>query len=149
MTPPMTVEELLVRESIRDALARYNSNGDRMKIEGFIGVFTDDAVYEVGDKVVVGRDGIRAWLTARRDLPADAPRVKFVRHNLTTSLIDVTGPASATVRTYYFVNTDIGPDHCGYYVDAFRPVEGRWLICHRKVRMDWASPASVFVRQGA
>jgi hypothetical protein len=145
----MTLEELLVRESIRDTLARYNSNGDRMKIEDFIGVFTDDAVYELGDKVVEGRDAIRAWLTARRDLPADAPRVKFVRHNLTTSVIDVTGRDSATARTYYFVNTDIGPDHCGYYVDRFRPVGDRWLICHRKVRSDWASPDSVFVRQGA
>jgi hypothetical protein len=142
----MTIEELIARESIRDTLAAYNMAGDRMKVEEFVGVFTPDAIYESSGFHLVGHDAIRGWLTGR-SATADGPRVKFVRHNITTCKIDLLGPEEATARTYYSVNTDIGPDHCGYYVDRLRPVDGRWLIAHRKVRMDWVNPASVFVGQ--
>jgi hypothetical protein len=143
----MTIEELLARESIRDTLAQYNMAGDRFQVENFVGVFTEDAIFEAGDTRMQGREAIRAWLTGAKRAPGDVPRVKFVRHNLTTCLIKVTGPQTAEARTYYVVFTDIGPDHCGYYVDQFRSVDGRWLISHRKVRQDWQSPDSIFARQ--
>ncbi len=40
--------------------------------------------------------------------------------------------------------TDIGPDHSGTYNDLFRKVGGQWLIAHRKIRVDWRSPDSLF-----
>ena len=69
---------------------------------------------------------------------------QFVRHNLTTCKIDLTGPDTAKVRTYWMVITDIGPDHSGVYVDDFRNEDGQWLIAHRQVRSDWFSPDSHF-----
>lgn len=147
----MTVDELIARESIRDTLAAYNVAGDRMRIDDFVAVFTSDAVYESDVFHLSGHDAIREWIV---DLAAkkDGPKVRFVRHNLTTCKITISGPEDADARTYYQAWTDIGPDHCGYYLDRFRKTDGRWLIAHRTVRLDWQAPASVFVNghsQGA
>jgi hypothetical protein len=82
--------------------------------------------------------------TAPPQPTAQSPRATFVRHHLSTCLIDLTGPDTAKARTYWTAYTDIGPDHCGHYIDTFRKVGDRWLIAHRKVRLDWRSPASLF-----
>jgi hypothetical protein len=144
----MTMEELLAREGIRHTLASYNMAGDRARTDEFVAVFAEDAIFESDGFHLEGRQAIREWKSGFNKPDPGAPqarRAKFVRHNITTCLIEVTGPETATARTYYTVLTDIGPDHCGYYVDAFRKVGDRWLISHRKVRMDWRSPESVFV----
>jgi len=153
----MTFEELLARESIRKTMASYTMAGDRLRVEEFVAVFTEDAILE-SDGVpesdtfrYVGRDEIRQWFTrwnAPNELsqkPAQtAPRATFVRHHLSTSQIEITGAQSAKARTYWVAYTDIGPDHCGYYIDQFRKVGEEWLIAHRKVRLDWRSPMSLF-----
>jgi hypothetical protein len=92
-----------------------------------------------------GRDAILDWQRRWRGVDAgNARRASFVRHHLTTCKIDLTGPDTATVRTYWAVWTDIGPDHAGHYLDGFRQVAGEWLIAHRRVREDWVSPDSLF-----
>jgi len=149
----MTVEELLAREDIRHTLASYNIAGDRLRVDDFIAVFTEDAILEsegVPEKDAfrnVGREEIRAWMTRWGRGSQDASPVhqsRFIRHHLSTSHIAFTGPDTATVRTYWVAYTDIGPDHCGYYLDAFRKVGDRWLIAHRKVRLDWSAPGSLY-----
>jgi hypothetical protein len=149
----MTSDELLAREGIRHAMATYTMAGDRLRVEDFIAVFTDDAILE-SDGVpeqdafrYEGRDQIRQWLARWSKPSADAaskPQATFVRHHLSTSLIELTGADSARARTYWTAYTDIGPDHCGYYLDTFRRSGDRWLIAHRKVRLDWRSPQSLF-----
>jgi hypothetical protein len=93
-----------------------------------------------------GREAIRAWIS--RWLSADgaqtAHQATFIRHHLSTSQIDLEGPDAAKARTYWTAYTDIGPDHCGYYIDVLRKTGERWLIAHRKVRLDWRSPQSLF-----
>jgi hypothetical protein len=152
----MTLEELLARESIRKTMANYTLAGDRLRVDEFVSVFTDDAILE-SDGVpeadafrYVGRTEIRNWLTRWR-APDEAThrsehavRATFIRHHLSTSQIEINGADSAKARTYWVAYTDIGPDHCGYYIDQFRKVGGEWLIAHRKVRLDWRSPASLF-----
>ena len=56
-----------------------------------------------------------------------------------------TGPDTARARTYWAAWTDIGPDHCGYYLDEFRKVGEEWLIAHRRVRLDWESKESLYM----
>ena len=68
-----------------------------------------------------------------------------MRHHLSTCKIDLTGPDTATARTYWVAWTDIGPDHNGYYLDDFRKVGDEWLIARRRVRRDWDAPGSLFV----
>jgi ketosteroid isomerase-like protein len=142
----MTVDELIARESIRHTLATYNTAGDSLRVDEFIAVFTDDAILESGSFRNEGRQAIHNWMT-RWSPPTDAAtkarKATFVRHHLTTSKIEFTGPTTAKGRTYFAVYTDIGPDHCGYYTDVFRKSGERWLIAHRKVRIDWVSPDSL------
>jgi hypothetical protein len=149
----MTLDELLARESIRQAMANYTMAGDRLRIDDFVAVFTEDGVLE-SDSVAKadtfhykGRQAMRAWF-GRWSRPADGAQkthqASFVRHHLSTSQIELTGVDSAKARTYWVAYTDIGPDHGGYYLDTFRCVDGQWLIAHRKVRMDWRSPQSLF-----
>jgi len=150
----MNLEELLAREGIRHTMARYNTAGDRLRVAAFTAVFTEDGVLEsegVGEADQFryeGREAISAWLTRWTDAPpdTDAPsrRATFIRHHLSTCDIEFTGPDTATARTYWTAYTDIGPDHCGCYVDAFRRVGGDWLIAHRRVRLDWRSADSLF-----
>lgn len=153
----MNVDDLLAREAIRDTLAKYNTSGDRSRTEDYANCFTVDGIIESADRkggsglYFEGRAAILAWQNEWKNTPkgsSDTPnvqrRAEFVRHNLTTCKIDLTGPDTADVRTYWVVFTDAGPDHCGVYVDKFRKEDGQWLIAHRKVRTDWFSPDSRF-----
>jgi len=149
----VNVGELIDRECIRQTMARYTMAGDRLRVEEFIAVFTEDAVLESDgvpeqDRFCYrGRQEIREWLTrwTRSDgEPQPEPRATFIRHHLATSLIEFTAPDAARARTYWVAYTDIGPDHCGHYLDTFLRTGDDWLIAHRRVRLDWRSPASLF-----
>jgi hypothetical protein len=150
----MNIEEALARECIRDTMARYNMAGDRARVDEMAEVFTEDGVLETSAYTHKGREAIRGWMTNWRKstagaapaaTPAAAPKTaNFVRHNITTSQIDFTGPDTAKARTYFVVFTQIGPDHSGYYVDEFRKVGDRWLISHRRAMMDWRDEKSTF-----
>jgi hypothetical protein len=149
----MTLDELLARESIRKTMASYTLAGDRLRAEDFMAVFTADAILE-SDSVpesdafrYQGREAMRGWILRWRATAAgaqQAAQASFVRHHLSTSHIEITGADSAKARTYWVAYTDVGPDHCGHYIDVFRRVDDAWLIAHRKVRLDWRSPTSLF-----
>jgi hypothetical protein len=149
----MNIDELLAREAIRDTIAKYNVSGDRLKVDDYAACFAEDGIIETDrtDPAVAfrydGREAIRAWQRRWLEQTTSGARVHgatFVRHHLSTSKIDLTGPDTATARTYWVAWTDIGPDHAGYYRDTFRKVGDEWLIAHRRVRMDWRSPGSLF-----
>ncbi|MCB2078032.1 MAG: nuclear transport factor 2 family protein [Novosphingobium sp.] len=152
----MTIDDLLAREAIRDTLAKYNVSGDRLKAEDYAACFTEDGIIESTTRGVAenfrfdGRAAIFEWQNRWRSAkPGEAQKdvvrkATFVRHNLTTCKIDLTGPETAKVRTYWIVMSDNGPDHCGVYLDEFRKVGEDWLIAHRKVRTDWHAPDSLF-----
>jgi hypothetical protein len=149
----MTLDDLLAREAIRHTLASYNMAGDRLKLEDFLAVFTEDAILESAGASpgegfrCEGREAIRRWMTDFESRPSRPPGVeapRFVRHHLTTSRIELEGPDRASARTYFHVLTQIGPDHAGYYVDVLRRTGERWLIAERRIRVDWRAPDSLF-----
>ena len=149
----MTLEDLLAREAIRDTLAKYTMSGDRLKVDDYAACFTEDGVMEAEHRDPAscfryeGRSAILAWQRRWRDRTATGEAVhqaSFARHHLSTVKIDLTGPDTAQVRSYWVAWTDIGPDHAGYYLDSFRKVGDVWLIAHRRVREDWRSPQSLF-----
>ena len=153
MGNPMTVDELLARESIRHTMASYTMAGDRLRAEEFLAVFTEDAVFasegvpESDTFHYEGRQAIREWFArwgGRAEGAVRAHQATFIRHHLSTSLIEFTGPETAKARTYWVAYTDIGADHCGHYIDNFRKTGGSWLIAQRKVRLDWRAPNSLF-----
>lgn len=149
----MNLEELLAREGIRKTLAAYNMAGDRLKTDDFVAVFTDDAVIETdgvpeADRFrYQGPDAIRAWMNRWREPAAKGTGriARFIRHHLSTCQVELTAPDTARVRTYWVAYTDIGPDHCGVYVDEFRKVGENWLIAHRRIRLDWRRADSLYI----
>jgi hypothetical protein len=136
-------------EAIRRTLAAYNIAGDRMRLAELAATFMEDGVLELPTSSLGGRAAIIAGLGGgRREAPATAAsaarRPTFVRHHLTTSLLELTGPETASGRSYFMVFTDVGPDHAGVYVDQLRKTEVGWLFAHRKVMIDWMSEATLF-----
>jgi hypothetical protein len=149
----MDLNELLDREGIRKTLATYTMSGDRLRVDEFIATFTEDAVFEsegvTNEKAFryVGRDAIRSFISnwgrgAHEAQPVH--RATFIRHHLSTCQIDLTGAETAKCRTYWVAYTNLGPDHCGYYLDEFSKVGGKWLIAHRRVREDWMARDSLY-----
>lgn len=152
----MTIDELLVREAIRATLAKCSQAGDSLRGEDYAACFTVDGVLqtEQADGTVNFRHQGRAvildwqnrWKSGAGGADTGTRSAGFVRHNLTTCQIVLTGPDTAKVRTYWFVLSSNGPDHCGVYTDAFRKVGDDWLIAERRVRTEWHAPESLFAR---
>lgn len=166
----MTVEEMLAREAIRHTLASYNIFADRLRVDKVVTLFTEDGVLELegAERGQVtrheGREAIGRFFgamlgggsaePAKPANPAPAPTPSappatkmFVRHHLSTSRIELTGPDTAEGRSYFAVYTPIGPDHCGVYVDKFRKTDEGWLIALRQPRVDWTSPNSMMSKR--
>ena len=62
----------------------------------------------------------------------------FIRHFTATTQIDVLSETQAKARSYYLFLTVHGLDHWGRYLDEFAPVDGKWLITHRREQTDAA-----------
>jgi SnoaL-like domain len=146
----MTLDEMLAREAIRQVIASYTMAGDRLREEEFAALFTADAVLESEGVAAAdafryaGKAEIRAWIGRWRQRPEAAHQASFVRHHLATCQIELTASDAAKARTYWTAYTDIGPDHAGSYLDGFRKHGEVWLLAHRRVRLDWRSPQSLF-----
>jgi hypothetical protein len=152
----LTFEDLLAREAIRALMARCTQAGDSLRAGEYAMCFTEDGVLQT-EQAGGGpgldcrsRAEILAWQSVKREPgkglgQSGAVPLTFARHNLSTCKIDLTGPDSATGRTYWHVNTDIGPDHSGVYRDTFRRVDDEWLIAERRVKTEWAAENSLMV----
>jgi ketosteroid isomerase-like protein len=139
--------ELTAREVIRDLIARYAALVDRGRFDALLELFTDDAVLEAGDRPPVeGRAAIRAFLADTGERLARATVRPMIRHHVSTVVIDVDAPSTATATSYFLAITERGPDHWGRYRDRFVLRAGRWRIGHRTVRVDGRAPASAFGR---
>jgi len=151
----MTIDDMLAREAIRQTMVNYNLAGDRLRTDDFVAAFTEDGILESegvpeADAFrYVGHAELRQWMDRwTRGGEIEKPRTtpaSFIRHHLSTSQIELTGRDSARARTYWVAYTDIGPDHCGHYIDSFRKVEDSRLIAHRRVRLDWRSADSLYM----
>lgn len=128
------------RDAIRHLLAVYTYNGDRGRIDELAACFAADGVLEFPGATATGPEAIVAALTAGGS--AD-PRRTFVRHHTTNPLIEVEGDA-ATVRSYFSVWSNHGPDHAGTYTDRLVRTPGGWRFAHRLVRIDWQAADSLF-----
>jgi hypothetical protein len=148
----MTVDDLSAREGIRHTIASYNMAGDSRNVDEFVALFADDAVFEFAGFPPLegfrfeGREAIDPTARWKKysEREQSSRGSSFVRHNLTTSRIELTGPETARARTYFVVFTDIGPDHSGVYTDELVKRGDRWLFAHRSIRLDWRAPGSLF-----
>jgi hypothetical protein len=128
--------ELVVRERIRDTLARYNWSGDAGRLDDLADTFCADGVLEIRDF-----EPLRG-----RNVAVSVDVKPIVRHNVANVFFDEVTRDHAQVSCYFTVVTHIGLDHVGRYRDTFTPDGGIWRIRHRKVSTDWAAPDSVMAR---
>jgi len=146
----MTVEiwELVVRERVRDTLARYNWSGDAGRLDDLADTFCADGVLEIrGFEPLRGRPEIVAFLGGvTRNVAVGVGVKPIVRHNVANVSFDEVTRDHVQVSSYFTVVTQIGLDHVGRYRDTFTPDGGIWRIRHRKVSTDWAAPDSVMAR---
>ena len=145
----MEIWELVVRERIRDTLARYNWSGDAGRLDDLADTFCVDGVLEIrGFEPLRGRSEIVAFLGGVTGTSPSARGVKpIVRHNVANVLFDEVTRDHAQVSCYFTVVTQIGLDHVGRYRDILVPDGDTWRIKHRKVRTDWAAPDSAMARE--
>ena len=144
----MEIWELVVRERIRDTLARYNWSGDAGRIDDLADTFCADGVLEIrGSEPLRGRSEIVAFLGGVTGNIAVSAAVKpIVRHNIANVLFTEVTRDEAQVSCYFTVVTHIGLDHFGRYRDILVPDGDTWRIKHRKVSTDWAAPDSAMAR---
>jgi hypothetical protein len=143
--------ELVAREQIRDTLARYNWSGDAGRVDDLAETFCADGVLEIrGLQPLRGRSEIASFLSdVTGNVAGDADVKPVVRHNIANVLFTGMTANEAHVSSYFTVVTHIGLDHCGRYRDTLVPDGDGWLIKHRKVSTDWASPQSTMAQQPA
>ncbi|TDC14989.1 nuclear transport factor 2 family protein [Streptomyces sp. 8K308] len=108
-------------------------------------LFTPDGVWEwpAGERRVEGREALRRYFGGR---PAD----RLSRRLCTNILVTLTSPTTATATSYlttYRVDGHSGgllppqpPTQVGHYEDAFRLVDGEWLLAHRTLFLAFAGP---------
>lgn len=133
--------ELVARESIRDIVARYNSTGDRGRIDDMMELFAVDAILEVPDRAQLnGVDAIRDFFTAVAGGDDNRFELKVLHHHTATHQVDVIDEQSAKGRCYFAVYTQLGLDHWGRYTDEYRCVDGQWKFRRRLVRVDGFTP---------
>lgn len=139
----MEIWELVVRECIRDTVARYNHAGDSGRFDDMVACFTEAGELTiVGSTEHFGRPALRDFFSG---VGANAqPGFTHLRHCVTNLLIDVESPETATARSYFQVITDIGVDHWGRYRDRFVLADGGWRIAQRSVKTDGYAPNSFF-----
>lgn len=143
----MTLEEMLAREAIRYTIELYNKASDTAEYTLHRLVFHPEAVFEVqGKGELKGPDAIIAMLLPAAERRGAFEEGNFQRHNLTTTMIELTGPETAKAVTYIIVVTELGIDHSGRYDDEFVRSGDRWLIMRRRATMEWSRQDSRFTR---
>jgi hypothetical protein len=148
----MTLDDLLARESIRDLVTRYNSNGDSGRFAPLKDLFAEHAVMEL-----IGRDGsvdrydgrerlmeIFTGAKERTSSRAASTAPVYIRHYTATHQIDLVDADHATGRCYFAVIMAEGLDHWGRYIDRYVRIDGAWRFEHRRVHVDGSTPGSWF-----
>jgi len=136
----MRPDELAARESVRETVARYAHAVDRGQYEEAAKCFTESGVLDVRDVARhEGREAIVAMFSGAGDRLLKSSTKALVRHHVSSIQIDLdVTSGKATASSYFFVVTEIGPDHWGTYRDTLArdDATGRWLFTERKVTVD-------------
>jgi hypothetical protein len=132
----MDGDELIAREKIREAIARYAHFADGGRFEELAALFAEDGALEIAGRApLCGRTAIVDFLNSVKQGPQTGT-VRFIRHHVSSLRIDVRSADDATAASYFFVVTERGPDHWGRYRDELVRVGEEWLFKRRRVRVD-------------
>ena len=147
-TNEQSVQRLVDKDEIRDAMSRYARGVDRGDWALVRSTYHPDAIDEHGD-FKGSIDGLIEWLDQR------FAGCDNSMHFLGNSLIEFAGPDCALVETYFVSRRLRAPvgDECqtagsrdamcreawGRYVDRFERRDGEWRAAHRTVVLEASS----------
>ena len=128
------LDEVRMREAIRDLFARYAWSFDTGDVDGYVSTFEPDGVLDLPDGTFVGHDQIRAYAAG---VVAD-PNFVGRQHFVGQSVFD---PAAVhwTVRSYAMITqlvTGAAPHivSVGHYVDECTETRDGWCFARRTYR---------------
>jgi hypothetical protein len=137
----------IARVQIQHTMAIYCSSVDSGDPDGVASAFMPSARLELSSGTQAqGQEAIRSFYAAvigpgRPDRQPDGT-IPLLRHNLTTSRVELLDQDRAQGWTYFMTLTRFGLDHAGRYLDMFRRDGERWLIEDRRIVVEWyASPS--------
>jgi ketosteroid isomerase-like protein len=135
MRAPSTLQDLLDREAIRDALYRYCRGIDRCDEAALRSAYWEDATDCHGSWNGSAAGFIEQALAKLRH---GGRRV----HQITNVLIELRGGDAAVESSFFALQvTGAQPDRetflCGRYTDRFERREGEWRVASRTVVYDW------------
>ena len=109
---------------IRNLMARYCLTLDLDDVDGWVELFTPEAVYEVYGRAFVGHDGLRGMATAAPGgLHLGGPVV-----------IDIDGDRARTTRNLLFVERTTNEHRHAVYNDDLVRTDAGWRIAHCRCR---------------
>lgn len=139
------------RFAITELMDRYGVVHDFGTPEEYADLFTPDGGISIngGPTVVKGRDALIAM--AKRDhekyVAPTGPEGEmqfFMRHLVTNRMVTMSGEASATGSCYVLTLINDGANgpvmlSFGQYRDTYVKQDGKWLIAHRDIAIDFGN----------
>jgi 3-phenylpropionate/cinnamic acid dioxygenase small subunit len=124
------------KDAIRELLARYCFHIDLGEYEEWLGLFTEDGVFDLGKMGhFQGRDTLRKFT---KSIPT-ADGVPTLRHCVVNPIVEVNGDA-ARARSYVVVvqgKPQLSFSVVGRYEDEIVKIDGSWRFKARHVALDF------------
>ena len=121
--------------AIRNVVARLAILADGGDLEEYVGLFADDAMWEMPGAAIQGRENLLAGAIERRSAGTVGPGSN-TRHVITTQAVAVDGDEALSDAYWQFwVNTATEPSIAlfGTYRDRFVRTDGGWKLAHRTI----------------
>jgi uncharacterized protein (TIGR02246 family) len=121
--------------AIQTLIVKYAHVYDSRDVEGYVGIFTDDAQFTFTGNALNGSAEIRAFITGVANSPP--PTIKS-HHVITNTLIEFVSDTEAHHRSYWEIVSGPagGPftvGNIGVYEDVVVKQNGQWLISRRHI----------------
>jgi len=133
-----SITEVADRLEIQELMARYSFGINFGDIEGFVGCFSDDAIFETPLGTHKGSEALRKYVSSR----SEERRTRPVRHFVTNLIFTELREDRATTKSYFFMTRVLKDSDTiqflttGTYTDKLRKIDGKWRISHRKIELD-------------
>lgn len=121
--------------AIRNVVARLAILADEGDLEEYVGLFADDALWEMPGNSIQGRDNLLAGAIERRSAGTVGPGSN-TRHVITTQAVAVSGDEALSDAYWQFwVNTATEPSIAlfGTYRDRLVRTADGWKLAHRTI----------------
>ena len=142
---PVSAQELVEREAIRDVLLEYGRSFDERRLQDYANLFAENGTWGGGPNPSRGPAGVLKMITETvAQIPTAPGKRNF--HVMTNMVIDVdpdgTNATAWSRYTFYMPGADGQPDPVvsGVYDDKLVKVNGTWKFLSRKLTADTAAP---------